>query len=362
MGALAARESDSSEGKYVMALTSAAQRAWGPETLRYPNDFTLPIAPNDSPFPGGTQTADLHLVLTVAGYIQPADVTNPSKGEECYVVADLAGSTFTPGTMIRDEPANRGFYTHALDVKMTFDAVVPASGPPPVGPLTLAPSHTSPFVMDTSTPDGSAVSGSSSSGSSTSGSLGFFGDTLTATLGVGTSQSSSRSYQDFEVQSKPSHSPSAEVSEQYLALRVSDLGGYQIPADLVDTKYNLTTLPPRATSAMPITSAASFLAAGSAKAAPKAAVLAGRVEATLVGIFWLDGPTFGKLMKIGSYAVFLGMMVGATGKAKMTSFDLHRPFQGQYMLPSGCYLAVPRVVGANFACDVEFATGKVSLR
>lgn len=359
--AVLGRESDSTEGMCVMPLTKAAQRAWAPETLRYANDFTLPVQANDSPFPGGSQTADLHLELTVGGYVQPGSATDSTKGEEYYVVADLAGSTFTPGTMICDDAANRGFYTHSIDVKMTFDAVVPATGAPS-GALTLATSHTSPYVMETSTPVTSLASGSSSSGSSTSASFGFFGDTLTGTVGVGTSESDSRSYQDFEVSSRPSHAPSAETAEQFLALRVSDLGGYHIPADLVDNKHNLTTLPPRATSAMPIVSAASFLHVGAAKSPPPAAVLAGRVEATLVGMFWLDGATFGKLAKVGSYAVFLGMLAAGSDKSKTTSFDPHRPFHAQYLLPSGCYVAVPRVVGANFACDVDFAAGKVSLR
>ena len=250
-----------------MPLKKTAQNVWGLKTVRRDVAWT---AQTGIGFPD--QPAHAHLEVSFAGYVQPRNDSDPDEGDECYVVADLAGSTVSPGKMVRNDRRNRGYFTHGMLVQMSFD---PAS----------------PYLVSDDTPEGSAEGGSQSSSSSQSATFGFFGDTLTGSLTYGATLGGSRSFPDFEVTNLTLKGPQGRVSHQVmLALRGGGGGAYEKPASLVDDTNHgyLTDLTDRATGNFPLTSAGSFLALTEVKRRPPTSRLTVTVEHQLAIIVWND--------------------------------------------------------------------------
>jgi hypothetical protein len=214
------------------------------------------------------QPAAAHLDLKLAGYVQPQNVSDPDKGEECYVVVDMAGSTVSPGQLIKNDNENRGYYTHGVLVQMSFD---PASS----------------YLTGEDAPEGSAESGSQSTSSSESETIGFFGDTLTGSLTSGSSAGGSRSFPDFEVTNLTLKGAQGYVKHQ-VTLKLCDGGAYYKPASLIDTagKGYLFGLPPRAEGNLPLTSAGSFVALTKPTERPPKTRLTVSVEHQLAIIVW----------------------------------------------------------------------------
>jgi hypothetical protein len=256
-----------------MPLNEHQQCIWGPQTQRggrdYQLDTTLQIGPGDTTRQY-SQQASVSLEITAAGYTQPVNVTNPSEGDECYVVVDLANSLVTPGPLAGTDDSNRGWYTHAVEVSMRF---LDASAP---------------YVIDVDTPQSSAATGSESQ--SDSETIGFFGDQLTGTATTG--ESTTRTFGDFEVTNTTVKGPPAPhpVMTHHLALKVSDGGGgYTGPFSLINDKHELSGLVPRSAGNNPLTSAACFLAQMPQKQLPATATLDVVIKHWLALVVWHDG-------------------------------------------------------------------------
>jgi hypothetical protein len=319
-----------------MPLRTGITPKWGPITIR--DDHAAAIG-DLGEFKSGGQQASVRLDMTVGGYMQPADPTDTTSDQECYVVADLgAGTVVSPGPGW-DDTENRGYYTHAVDVQMWFDDV---------------------YVVDTETPAPSAASGSSSVSSGTSETVGFFGDQLTATGSWSTGQGGGRAYQDYETTSMTTHKSNlggSEVMKQHLALRLCDAGGYVSPFSLVDSKQYLVGLPPRATGNLPLLSATSFMASAAPKRAPADAKLHVSIKLVLVKVTW---------WKESAFAVpdTAGWQVHGVNSDTFAGYD---PATGPGAYPmtnffggvEGAYIALPWTVEFPWTFGVDFANGKV---
>jgi len=236
-----------------MPLDSSATLHWGKIPFRGDRDYSTAATLQDV-LADGSQSCTTHLELNVAGYTQPVNAKKPEDGWECYVVADLAGSLVNPIKLIKDDDSNRGWYTHAIDVKMWFDP-------------------SSQYVVDEDAPQSSAPVGSASSG----GNVGFFGDQLTA----GANWEQSREYQDFELTNLTSKQAGNPTMEHHVKLNMSNAGGgYVNPYSLIDTTppHNLDGLVERSTSNYELTSAASFVTQLPTKTLPDPADLHVTIE------------------------------------------------------------------------------------
>src|SRR5215471_14010441 len=100
-----------------MTLRPGVRPTWGPMALT--DNRTFPIG-QVGPFEAGGQRSAVALKLTVAGYAQAANASDPNSDNEYYVVVDLTDSTVSPGNLGADDDENRGFYTHAIEVRMTL--------------------------------------------------------------------------------------------------------------------------------------------------------------------------------------------------------------------------------------------------
>lgn len=264
-----------------MTLRPNTLSAWGPVTPPVTNE-TYPIG-SVGPFDSGGQQSALSLKVTVALYKQPVDVNDKNSANEFYYVVDLTGSTLSPGTMQADDDENRGYYTHAFEVRMSLATEV--EYPPPLT-----------WKVDANTPTTSAVTGSGSvtTGSSVSG--GFFGTQLTASGGWSESEGGSRAYQDYELKNNTTHTNSQGVGKEEmihnLELRLCDAGPYRTPFSLIkpDDSY-LAGLPPRATSDLPLTDAVSFLATLPAGQSPLVDDLSITVKHWLAKVVWYSTST-----------------------------------------------------------------------
>jgi hypothetical protein len=255
-----------------MTLRKDATVAWGPFDVPVTADQTdFKIQPDWSAqaLPNPAQTGSITLQMTVAGYVQPVDASDPSQGEECFVVVDLGKTEVSPGQLIKNDAANRGWYTHSIDVEMYFDGDTP-------------------YCIDADTPQSYPATGSGNMSTGTSETLSFFGTDLTGGLSASQSQGGGRTYADFEVSNTTTREPGNHQMRHHLALRVCDAGPYEDPYSLCGPDKNLVGLPPRATSNNQLTSAAAFVAVmkGNPMARPEPATLCVNITHTAAIVFF----------------------------------------------------------------------------
>lgn len=330
-----------------MPLRPGTQLHWG--TVTVGSDQAAPIA-GLGEFDAGGQQASALLQMNVGGYVQPVDPHDPSSANECYVVADLgAGSLTSPGQMVCNDQENRGYYTHAVEVKLWFDG--------------------SAYAVDTEAPPPSSASGSGSSSSSSSTSVGFFGDQLTASESWSTSEAGSRGYQDYEAEShstRTSNLGGSDVVDQRFALRLSNGGPYVTPFSLLGSDQYLAGLPPRAAGNLPLVTAASFKAVSPVKQYPGPARLHVSIQSSLAKVTWWDGATtpshWFKAPQVGGQPT---QVIGpGAALTRPGDYDLSRG-PGVYPMTTagvmtGTYVALPWAHEFSWAFDVDFASGKVS--
>ena len=328
--------------------------SWGPLTLRY--NRTLDIG-DVGPYGADGQHPVLSLKLQAAGYTQTADATDPSRGDEYYVVADLGDSTVSPGNMAADDDESKGYYTHAIDVRMSLGA--PQGG---------AAGLQNQYGLDTYTPQSSPATGSGTISSGSSETLGFFGAQLTASGSVSSAEGGSRSYQDYEVQAETGQGDGPAEISYHLALRVCDAGPYKSPFSLIrsDDK-NLAGLPPRATSNLPLTSAASFVATGPAKEFPGPAELRVTVRHwlakvvwynTITPTHWLKAPDFHQNMQgVGPTMDWASGMM-APNNVSVDVYDVTKG-PGVVMMKTGNYYAFAWSGETTWSFRVDFGAGRV---
>jgi hypothetical protein len=302
-----------------------------------PGEDVSSDAPSFGGFAGSGQQASAHLGISVAGYHQPADPQgNSSDDVEYYVVVDLGngGSTVSPGTLAETNEDNKGFYTHAVEVQMSFDSV---------------------YALDTDVPPSTQASGSTSYSDSLS--VGFFGDQLTAT--ESTSQTGSRAYGDYEITNSSTPDVIGKGAVHHYALRLSDGGGgYRSPFSLIDSPtsgvslHHLLGLVPRSTSRFALTSAAAFRATLPAKTPPDPAVLTITVKHWLAKVVWYSGwqTLIHGSPQLGDHVTMVG------GGVEMTAIDDYdvTTSAGVYLLTTGAYLSLPWSYEATWQFVADF--------
>jgi hypothetical protein len=325
----------------AMSLRSDAKKVWGPTPLNDSRIMDLSRAGLPISLPAA-DLPSLQLKLQIAGYAQAADPSDDTSDTEYYVVADLGTnkSEVSPGAQVGNDDENVGFYTHSVDVQMWFDG--------------------SAYAVDQDTPDASAASGSGSSSSGQSETIGFFGSQLTGTVSSSTTQGGSRTYEDYEVQNLTTHKSDvgsgSEVMKHHLALALCDAGPYVTPFSLIGSDKYLAGLPPRATSNLTLTSAASFLVSEQAKQVPAPATLHLSIKQWMARVVWLK--PFTPPPKVGTPQLVVQGNAG-TSTVTVDEYDLTKG-SGVLQMTTGAYAVIPLPFESDWSFNVDFANGKVT--
>lgn len=194
------------------------------------------------------QVASMRPRFKICGYRRIPEGGTIESDLQWLIRVDCTNSSVHPGAQVWNQEDKRGYFTHALKVRISLPA---DDG----------------YVSSWSFPGSTREGGSVSSSVSTSESVGFFGMTATASYSGSISASASQSFPDFEIYNNDGE-VSSEIAEQIYKLRLVNGARYIRPLDMIDDsiyKGRVRELCPAAVSKFDIISSALFQKSNVAK-------------------------------------------------------------------------------------------------